>query len=106
MVSIKPSTKRPQQSKSIPIVPILVGATAILKEVASGGKSIHTIFVTHGILGGGPPDGDLPNDEDEGPSCGGPHNNGPPKSFQHVAYLNWYMGPSAPTLHLIQKSLL
>lgn len=31
--------------------------------------------------------------------------NGPPKSSQHVAYLNWYVGPVAPTPHPTRKSL-
>jgi len=31
--------------------------------------------------------------------------NGPPKSYQHVAYLNWYVGLVGPTPHLTWKSL-
>jgi len=77
-----------------------------LEKVASGGKSFHTIPITHGILKGGPLDGDPPNEEDGRPSCGGLRNDGPPKSFQHVSYPNWYVRPIAPTPHMIWKFFL
>jgi len=94
-----------QKPKLIPVEPILVGTTVALEKVASGGKSFHTIPITHGILKGGPPYGNPPNDEDGRLSCGGPRNNGPPKSSQHVLYPNWYVRPIAPTPHMIRKCL-
>jgi hypothetical protein len=83
----------------------LVGTTTTLQKATSHGESFHTIPITHGILKGGPFDGDPPNDEDGGPSHGGPWNNGTSKCFQNVLYPNWYVGPIAPTLHTIWKCL-
>jgi hypothetical protein len=59
----------------------LGGTIVAFEKVASGGKSFHTIPIIHGILKGGPLDANSPNDEDGGPSCGGPWNNGPSKVF-------------------------
>jgi hypothetical protein len=67
-----------QEPKLIPVEPILVGTTTTLEKTASARKSFHTTLITHGILKGEPPDGNIPNDEDGGPSCGGPRNDEPP----------------------------
>ncbi len=41
-----------------------------LEKATSGGESFHTILITHGILKGGPPNGDPLSDENERPSHG------------------------------------
>jgi hypothetical protein len=82
---------------------ILVGTTLALEKTISG-ESFHTIPITHGILKCGPLDGDPPNDENGGPSRGGPRSNGPSKKIRYVLYPIRYAGPIASTPHMIQKS--
>ncbi len=59
-----------QKPKLILVEPILVGTTMTLEKATSGGESFHTILITHGILKGGPPNGDPLSDENERPSHG------------------------------------
>jgi hypothetical protein len=60
-----------QKPKLILVELILVGTTTTFEKAASGGESFRTIPITHGILKGGPLNGDPLNDENGRPSHGG-----------------------------------